>query len=147
MQLALMAMCILAGGVLPLQAAMNAAIGMRTAGPLFAVGVNFASGTIVMACVLMALRTPWPTSEQFSSVPWWAWFSGLCGILVVFTTLTAAPRLGASVTFSLVIAGQVFIAMLCDHFGWLNFPQTAVTPGRAIGAALLVAGVVMIRKF
>ncbi|MBL8628848.1 MAG: DMT family transporter [Rhodospirillaceae bacterium] len=146
MQLALIAMCILAGALLPAQAAMNAAIGLRTSGALFAVGVNFFTGTIVMACLLTALRTPWPTPQQFSAVPWWAWASGMCGIGVVFTTLFAAPRLGATVAFGLIIGGQVLMSLLCDTFGWLNFQQTPLTPGRMAGAALLVAGVVMIRK-
>jgi transporter family-2 protein len=140
-------MCVLAGGLLPTQAAMNAAIGMRTSGALFAVGVNFFTGTVVMACLLTALRTAWPTTAQFASVPWWAWASGLCGIGVVFTTLYASPRLGATVAFGAIIAGQMLVSLLCDTFGWLNYQQQDLSPGRIIGAVLLVIGVVMIRKF
>ena len=139
--------CVLAGGLLPLQAAMNAAIGMQTSGPLFATAVNFFTGTVIMAVVLTALRTPWPTSAQFSGVPWWAWLSGMCGIVLVTTTLQAAPKLGASFTFAAIIAGQVGISLLCDTLGWLNYPQQELTAGRVIGALLLVAGVVLIRKF
>lgn len=147
MQVALIMMCVFAGGLLPAQAAMNAAIGLRTSGAMFAVGVNFALGTIVMAALLLALRTPWPTSSQFAAVPTWAWLSGLCGIGVVFTTLYASPKLGATVAFAAIIAGQVGVSLLCDTFGWLNYQQQELTPGRIIGALLLVAGVVMIRKF
>ncbi|MBL8644090.1 MAG: DMT family transporter [Rhodospirillaceae bacterium] len=147
MQLALIAMCILAGGLLPAQAAMNAAVGLRTSGAMFAVGVNFFVGSAVLVFVLLLLRTPLPTTAQLQSVPWWAWAGGLCGIGVVFTTLYASPKLGATVAFAAIIAGQVGLSLLCDTFGWLNYQQQDLTPGRILGAVLLVAGVVMIRKF
>lgn len=144
---ALIFVCVLAGGLLPLQAAMNAAIGAQTSGPIFATAVNFGVGLVALAITLTALRTPWPTAAQLSAVPWWAWFSGFCGIAVVMSTLLAAPKLGASITFAAVIAGQVVVALLCDTFGWLNYQQHDLTPGRIIGAVLLVSGVVLIRKF
>jgi transporter family-2 protein len=147
MPTALIFVCILAGGLLPLQAAMNAAIGAQTSGALFATASNFASGLLVLAVMLTVLRVPWPTGAQFAAVPWWAWPSGLCGIAVVMSTLLAAPRLGASVTFAAVIAGQVGVSLLCDTFGWLNYQQQELSIGRILGAAMLVAGVVLIRKF
>jgi transporter family-2 protein len=139
--------CVLAGGLLPLQAAMNAAIGAQTSGPIFATAVNFGVGLVALAITLTALRTPWPTATQMAAVPWWAWFSGFCGIAVVMSTLLAAPKLGASITFAAVIAGQVGVALLCDTFGWLNYQQQELSIGRIIGAVLLVGGVVLIRKF
>lgn len=147
MQYALILMCVAAGGLLPAQAAMNAAVGLRASGPLFAVAVNFAVGFAAMSLVLAGLRVAWPTPAQISGIPWWAWCGGLCGTAVVFTTLFAAPRLGAAVVFASIIAGQIGFSLLYDAFGWLNYPQHAVTPGRLLGAALLVAGVIMIRKF
>jgi transporter family-2 protein len=147
MPTALLFVCILAGGLLPLQAAMNAAIGAQTSGALFATASNFVSGLVVLAVMLIALRVPWPTGAQFAAVPWWAWPSGLCGIAVVMSTLLAAPKLGASVTFAAVIAGQVGVALLCDTFGWLNYQQQDLSMGRILGAAMLVAGVILMRKF
>lgn len=148
MQFALIAMCLAAGAALPMQAAMNALISARTAGgPLIGVTVNFVVGSIILIGLLIALRTPLPSPQQLSSLPWWVWFGGLCGIVVVFSTTYASPRVGATVAFSAVIAGQVGMSLLCDTFGWFNYPQHALTPGRLVGAALLVAGVVMIRKF
>lgn len=143
----LIIICVLAGGLLPLQAAMNTAVGAQTSGPLFATVVNFGIGLIALGFLLPVLKTPWPSAAQFSAIPWWAWFGGCCGIAVVFTTLEAAPRLGASVAFAAIIAGQVGTSLLFDVLGLLNHAPQPLTPGRMAGAVLLVTGVVLIRKF
>ncbi|MDX2141713.1 MAG: DMT family transporter [Rhodospirillaceae bacterium] len=139
--------CVLAGALLPIQASMNAMVGVRTSGPLFAVGVNFAVGTVILIAALAALRTPWPSLTQFTSLPWWTWLGGLLGAAVVFATLFSAPRLGAAVAFAAIVAGQMGMSLMCDTFGWLNYAQQPLTPGRIAGAVCLVAGVVLIRKF
>jgi uncharacterized membrane protein YdcZ (DUF606 family) len=37
-------------------------------------------------------------------------------------------------------------ALVLDHYGLVGFPVRAMSPGRAMGAGLLVVGVVLIRK-
>lgn len=143
----LLFLCILAGGVLPIQAAMNATVGAQTSGPIFATAVNFGVGLVALGLTIVALRVPMPTTGQMQAVPWWAWLGGLCGIMVVMTTLLAAPKLGAALTFAAIIGGQVGIALLCDTLGWLGYQQQELSLGRIVGAIMLVAGVVLIRKF
>jgi bacterial/archaeal transporter family-2 protein len=41
----------------------------------------------------------------------------------------------------------MFVSLLLDHYGLVGFAERQVTPLRLVGAALLVAGVVLIRKF
>jgi uncharacterized membrane protein YdcZ (DUF606 family) len=38
-------------------------------------------------------------------------------------------------------------SVVADQFGWLAFEQRTVTPLRAIGVGLLVAGAVLVRLF
>lgn len=57
-----------------------------------------------------------------------------------------APRLGAATTLALVVAGQMLGALIFDQVGLLGVPQHAATPGRLLGAACVVAGVLLIRS-
>jgi transporter family-2 protein len=57
------------------------------------------------------------------------------------------PRLGAATFISITIAGQVFVSILLDHFGVVGFAARPVTASRLLGALLLIAGVLMVRKF
>jgi len=49
--------------------------------------------------------------------------------------------------FSLVIAGQMIASMLFDQFGWLGVAVREISLGKIAGVVLLIAGVVMIRRF
>jgi transporter family-2 protein len=44
-----------------------------------------------------------------------------------------------------VVAGQLICSLALDHFGLMNLPQQGLTVGRAIGAAMVFAGVVLVR--
>jgi len=52
-----------------------------------------------------------------------------------------------ALTFSLIIAGQMFITLVIDHYGFLGAPEKAINHVRVFGAFLIVTGVVLIRKF
>ena len=62
-------------------------------------------------------------------------------------TVILVPKLGAALTFALIIAGQMVISVILDHFGLIGLPVKVLSAGRVIGIVLLVVGVVLIRKF
>ena len=47
----------------------------------------------------------------------------------------------------LVVAGQLVASLVLDHFGWLGFPQHTLSVPRAIGALLILAGVLLVRRY
>jgi len=57
------------------------------------------------------------------------------------------PRLGAALTFSLVVAGQLLMAVLMDHFGAFGIQTQPMSWIRLAGIGLITAGVVLIRRF
>ncbi|MBD5654315.1 MAG: DMT family transporter, partial [Candidatus Eremiobacteraeota bacterium] len=78
--------------------------------------------------------------------PWWAWTGGLLGAYFIFSTIVVVPRLGAAFAFALIVAGQMAASIAIDQFGLFGLPQTTASPARLAGAALLVAGVLLVRK-
>jgi transporter family-2 protein len=68
------------------------------------------------------------------------------GAVFVSTTAWLAPVLGAATLVSVAVAGQMAFALVLDHYGLVGFPVRTMSLGRAVGAGLLVAGVVLIRK-
>jgi transporter family-2 protein len=58
-----------------------------------------------------------------------------------------APRIGVAMTFSLIVAGQMLITLILDHFGFLGLPVKEINLARIGGILLISAGVVIIRKF
>jgi transporter family-2 protein len=50
------------------------------------------------------------------------------------------PRIGVGSAIVLIIAGQLLIAAVIDHFGWLGVDNTPITWQRAMGMALVLLG-------
>jgi transporter family-2 protein len=72
--------------------------------------------------------------------PPWMWMGGLMGLLVVFSITFAQPRLGATTTIGILIAGQLVMGAVIDRFGWFGVEQIGLSWTRLAGIALLGAG-------
>jgi bacterial/archaeal transporter family-2 protein len=134
---------LLAGGLLPLQALINARLGQATTGGLFASAASFVIGTAVMLVLVAAMRPALPTLEQATKLPAWLWFGGALGAAYVLVATLAIPRLGAAAMISLVVFGQMTGSILLDHFGVLHAAQP-VNLTRLAGAALVALGAVLV---
>ncbi|MGZ5567349.1 MAG: DMT family transporter, partial [Limisphaerales bacterium] len=71
---------------------------------------------------------------------------GVCAAYYLIASLVALPKLGAAAVFSLVIAGQLITALILDSTGAFGVPHIGISTTRAIGVALLLAGVALIQK-
>jgi len=136
-------LALVAGSLLPLQALINARLGHNSGGALFASACSFLVGTIALWTVLLVSRQPLPSVEVLGRLPVWMWLGGLFGAVFVAIATLAIPRLGASSLVALVVLGQMAASMALDNFGVLQQPQPA-TLARLMGAALIVAGVVLV---
>jgi transporter family-2 protein len=72
--------------------------------------------------------------------PHWMWLGGLLGLTVVFTVTFAQPRIGATATIGILIAGQLVMGAAIDRFGLFGVDQIAISWPRALGIALLGVG-------
>lgn len=137
---------LVAGCFLPIQAGFNAKIGQTLGSPIQGALVSFVVGTIALSCYALFSRQPVAWSNM-KAVPSYAWLSGVLGAFYVTAVILAFPKLGAALTFGLVVAGQLVIALLLDHFQVLVAEQHPVNGWRILGILLIVAGVIIIRKF
>lgn len=67
-------------------------------------------------------------------------------MIFVSTSAYAAPRLGLASMLTIAIAAQLAAALVIDHFGLIRLPENPVTPMKAFGVLLVLAGVILVRK-
>lgn len=146
MEYVLVLLALAAGAGLPVQAALNAEMARHAGRPEWAAFVNFAVGILALAAWLAASRAPPPALASLGRAPGWAWTGGVLGAFYVSAVVLLTPRLGVAVTLVLSVAGQMVAALAVDHFGALGLASRPVTPSRALGAALLVIAVFLIRR-
>ncbi len=136
---------VLAGGMLALQAPTNAILARAGGSPVLAALISFAVGTIALFVVWLASGNR-PGAAPFGGLPWYAWLGGLYGTFFVAIAAFAAPRIGLAPLITIGIAGQIVVALLLDHLGAFGLPREPVSVGRVLGALLVIAGVVLVRR-
>lgn len=140
------ALAIGAGCVMAVQPAVNGRLASQCEHPLQASLISFGTGFLALGVVLVALRLGLPSPSKLQSLPTWAWTGGLLGTYMVTVSLLIAPRLGATRWLALVLAGQITLSLLLDHFGWLGFNKQTISPARLLGVACVVLGVVLVMR-
>jgi transporter family-2 protein len=144
----LYALFAVAGGVvLAVQPGVNAQLAAWVGDPFRAAFVSFLVGTAALFVASFLVLKPAPALGRLPEAPWWIWTGGFLGALFVVASIVVAPKLGVAVFLAIAVAGQMVTGLVIDHFGWLGLAERSVTPGHAIGALLLVAGVVLVRIF
>lgn len=141
--LLLLAVAIFAGAVVPLQAGANANLGRLLGHPLWATVVSLGVSLALILPMLIAFRAPLPSLAVAFKGPWWIWVGGLAGVIYITAALLLAPKLGAASFIVAVIAGQMVISMLIDHYRLMGFPQKPVNAARLTGLFFIVGGMVI----
>jgi len=134
---------LLAGMAQAVQAAVNAQLRAAVESPLWAALISFAVGTAGLCVLVLVGRAPVPVHWPSRA---WVWSGGLLGVLYICTAILLVPRLGAATMLGLFVAGQMTAALVLDQYGWLGVPLHSAPAGRLLGAALVVAGVFLLRR-
>jgi transporter family-2 protein len=131
------------GALLALQAGVNTQLrsGLGDAG--LAALVSFVVGTLALALFVVVQRPALPDMATLARLPWWYWIGGALGALYVAVVTVVAPRLGAATLTMLVVAGQLAMSLVLDHFGLVGFTRRPIDLTRTAGVALVLAGALL----
>ncbi|MEW6768680.1 MAG: DMT family transporter [Pseudomonadota bacterium] len=147
MQLALpILIAVLAGVSIVTQQALNNNLRFALDSVVWPGFVSYFVGLMSMVVFAVAMREPIPAFGMMARVPWWAWSGGFFGAVFIAIAIFLVPKLGAATFIALFVAGQLLASLAFDHFGWLGLSVRPIDMTKVIGAALLVAGVVLIRR-
>ena len=134
-----------AGVSVATQQVLNGSLRTALGSPAWAGLASYAGGLVTMIVAVIALREGVPSWKTVVDVPWYAWSGGVFGGAFILLAILLLPTLGAATLFALVIAGQVLAAITLDHFGAFGLTPHPIGTARLVGAALLIAGVFLIR--
>lgn len=132
---------------MPTQAAINNRLAGYVESPILSAFISFAVGTVALFLYILATGVPVANLVNAKNAPAIAWLGGILGAFFVASTIILVPRIGVALTFSLIIAGQMLITLVIDHFGFLGVPEKPINLIRVLGVTLITIGVVLIRKF
>jgi bacterial/archaeal transporter family-2 protein len=132
----------IAGGLIALQAPINAELG-RATGNLGAALVSFIIGTIALAAIVVLSGKADGLGSTFD-VSWYYLVGGLLGAVYVANALIAVSAIGAGGVAALTVAGQLAASVAIDRLGLFGLDEIPLTPERLLGVALLFVGTVLV---
>ena len=139
-------LAVMAGVSIVVQQALNANLRVALNSAAWSGFISYFVGIVSMALLALALRDPIPSMTVAARIPWWAWSGGLFGAIFIGAAIFLVPQLGAATFIALLIAGQMIASVTFDHFGWLGLAQRPIDLPRLVGVALLIGGVILIRR-
>lgn len=135
------------GAVLPTQVAVNSKLAGAVNSAIISAFISFLVGTVALLAYIVITGIPLANAAAARNAPPIAWTGGLLGAFYVAVSIILLPKLGVALTISLVIAGQMLMSLLIDHFGLFGLPEKAISLPRVAGAILIILGAVLIRKY
>ena len=132
----------LVGGLIALQAPINAGLG-RATGSLPAALVSFVCGTLILILLVILTGHTSGLGSTFN-VPWYYLVGGLLGAAYVTVALISVSTIGAGGVAAATITGQLTTAVVIDRLGILGLERTSLSASRLIGVGLLLLGTFLI---
>jgi transporter family-2 protein len=129
----------LAGGIaVGLQAPMASMITQRL-GTFESVFIVHVGGALIALLPLLFSRGG--NLPHWKELPWYTLLAGGFGLIVIAALSYMIPRVGVAAAVITIVAGQILVSTVLDHFGWLGGMGRPLDPTRAIGLAVVLVGV------
>lgn len=139
----LLAVVVLAGAVLSVQAAINGRLG-ESVGVLRSSLLTFAVGAMVTGLLIFFFEPVQAVS--LLEVPKWQLTGALFGVVYMMVMVGAVPVVGTAVATVAVIVGQLGMGMLIDNFGWLGNPAIELSSSRVLAMGCLALALVFMYR-
>jgi bacterial/archaeal transporter family-2 protein len=131
-----------AGGLIALQAPINAGLGKAT-GDVTAALISFLVGSAVLLLIVLVSGKIGGVSHV-GDVRWYYLLGGLLGAVYVANALVAVSTIGAGGVAAATVAGQLTASVIADRLGILGLEQISISPQRIFGVVLLLAGTALV---
>lgn len=128
---------LVAGMSIGLQAPMSSMITQRM-GMLESVFIIHLGGAVAALIPLIIWGSKF---HQWRELPWYTFGAGAFGLIVISAMGFLIPRIGVAPSLILLLAGQLVIGSVLDHYGWLGAVQRPFELPRLLGLAVVMLGV------
>ena len=79
--------------------------------------------------------------SQWRTHPWYVLGAGVFGLVVIGSISYMIPRVGVAAAITTIVAGQLLVGTILDHYGLLGAAVKSLDVTRVIGMAVVLAGV------
>ena len=135
--------CIAAGAAMSFQGVMNTRLG-ESIGTVEANAFVQATAAVLALAVLVFHRDG--SFSALGGTNWLYMLGGVLGLVITLTVMLGMHALTPATAVSIILVSQLLTAGAIDALGLVGTERVPLTWTRAIGAALMIAGVVVFKR-
>ena len=79
--------------------------------------------------------------SRWRELPWYVLGAGALGLVVISAMSYMVPRIGVAPATVMIVAGQLFVGVILDHYGLLGAHPRPLDSARVLGLLLVFLGV------
>ncbi len=141
-----LALALITGALIPIQAATNAAFSKSIGNPIITGLMVFVVGLVGMILFILLSSTSFPMRQQLTSAPLYGYLGGIIVATYVVMITILVPKIGVGTAIGLIVTGQIICAVAIDHFGLFSVAVRTVSLTRLTGIVLMIGGVYLVMK-
>lgn len=135
--------CIAAGAAMSIQGVMNTRLG-ESIGTSEANAFVQVTAALLAAAVLIFHRDG--SFSALSQTPWYYALGGVLGLVITLTVMLGMHSLTPATAVSIILVSQLLTAGAIDMLGLMGTERVPLTWTRALGAALMIGGVIIFKR-
>jgi transporter family-2 protein len=143
--LSIAALMFVTGIGIPIMATLNSGLGRQIDSPAAATFILYAVG-LGLSLGVMLVAGGFPAAEKFRGISPLFYSGAVFVVFYIFSITWAGPKIGIGNAVFFVLLGQLIAAAAIDHYGLWGAVQSAITPKRVLGIAVMALGVYLARK-
>lgn len=128
---------LLSGVAVGIQSPLASMITQRL-GMLESIFIIHIGGALIVLVPIIFLRGG--NLGNWHSLPWYALIAGTMGLIVVGGVSFMIPRIGVAASITLIIAGQIVVSAVLDHYGLLGVHIRYLDVQRVLGLLVVFIG-------
>lgn len=136
---------LISGILMAVQGSLNSVLSKAT-GVIEATFIVHITGTVVLAVALFIFGIGKGALYPLPDVPWYIYLGGIIGVFIVYLVAVSIPEVGVSNATTAIIVGQVFTALVIDHYGAFGLAASPFGSQQVIGLILLAIGAKLLLK-
>ncbi|AIM16970.1 MULTISPECIES: DMT family transporter [Neobacillus] len=132
------------GGIaVAIQGQINGGLGKK-AGVLEAAFISFGIGTLALFFTVIFFGKG--NLFVVTTVPKWQLIGGLLGAIYVIVAVFSVPKIGVAPTLAAVIAGQIIMGIIIDHFGLFGGTRIPIDMKKIVAMVLLFISIYLFNQ-
>jgi transporter family-2 protein len=97
--------------------------------------INYCGASVILLIITFNNHISWPSPAELRAVPWWVYFGGPLGVVVVAGLNVIVPRLPVMFSALITFLGQMTASIIID---WLLGQNSSL--GNIIGGVMIACG-------